>query len=79
MNMRTVPQIMKQSRELSEITILAHGDLIPSSPGYLSLFFCYIETEGLVDLVLHLPEECSELVCNRKSDATIFFTFSLTR
>ena len=46
--------------------------LHPGIIRYLSLFFCYIETERLVDLVLNLPEECSELVGNTKSDATNF-------
>ena len=46
--------------------------LHPEIIRYLSLFFCYIETERLVNLELKLPEECSDLVSNTKSDATNF-------
>ena len=45
---------------------------------YLSLFFCYGADERIVELELQLPEECSELANNTRSDATNFL-FVLTQ
>ena len=39
---------------------------------YLSLLFCYVEDERIDDLELEIPEECSNLTLNKKSDNTNF-------
>ena len=39
---------------------------------YLSLFFCYIEDNRIVDLELELPEECEDLAQNPFSNANNF-------
>jgi hypothetical protein len=49
----------------------------PRIISYLSLFFSYIEANRVVGLELQLPEECSDLANNTKSDATNFL-FLLT-
>ena len=49
----------------------------PRIIGFLSLFFSYIEANRVVGLELQLPEECSDLANNTKSDTTNFL-FLLT-
>ena len=42
---------------------------------YLSLLFCYIEDNRIVDLELELPEECESLIQNSNaSDFLLIFT-----
>ncbi|CAI8006202.1 hypothetical protein GBAR_LOCUS4599 [Geodia barretti] len=49
----------------------------PRIISFLSLFFSYIEANRVVGLELQLPEECSDLANNTKSDTTNFL-FLLT-
>ena len=49
----------------------------PHIISYLSLFFSSIEADRVVQLELQLPEECSELTSNTRSD-TSNFMFILT-
>ena len=42
----------------------------PTIISYLSLFFSYIETNRVVHLELQLPEDCSDLANNTKSDTS---------
>ena len=39
---------------------------------YLSLFFCYVEDDRIVDLELELPGECGDLAQNPYSNASNF-------
>ena len=58
-------------------TALLYLTVHPRIISYLSLFFSYIEANRVVQLELQLPEECSDLANNTKSDATNFL-FLLT-
>ena len=44
----------------------------PHTIRYLSLFFCYIENDRIVDLELELPEECENLAHISYSNASNF-------
>ena len=44
----------------------------PHTFGYLSLLFCYIEDNRIVDLELELPEECDDLTRMSYSNANSF-------
>ena len=58
-------------------TVSMYLKIHPRFIRYLSLFFCYGDDERIVELELQLPEECSELANNTRSNASNFL-FVLT-